>query len=366
MQPNYIGNNDFRGHLAYLAQNGDNQASNALNYVGGDYTGSGDVGLNLGELGQYAAGQSPEEDAANTAAIKQYLMGTYSNWANGAGSPRVQGVATSGGFTPTENTQFLNDQEASLNSTLGRNRTALNQGITQNEDEYNRQVGASQGDKERAYQTYQSQREGQIKGREDTRNTNSRNAGAGYRSLAQMIGRASGTGSSAYRDLLPNVIGSDLSGKQKIANETYGTNLQGIDKKQLEYDLNFQNALSDLLRQKKENESGIRTRFETQNQTILDRLRGVQGDRAKVAGGGYAAVKAAQAGTDASIEQSKNNVENFFNEFRTPYTRQQATVGTPDLANYTTDRTQINARNSGQNPDNPYAALLRRKLQGGV
>ena len=271
---------------------------------------------------------------------------------------------TSGtGYTPAENTQFLNDQEASLNSTLGRNKTALDQGITQNNDQYDLQVGTAQGDKEKAHQTYADQRQGQIKGREDARSTNARNAGQGYRSLAQMIGRASGTGSSAFRDLLPHVVGSDLMSKQKIANETYGTNLQGIDKKQSEYDLNYTNALSDLLRQKKENEGGVRTRFENQNQTILDKIRGVQGDRARVTGGGYAAVKATQAGTDASIEQSKNNVENFFNEFRTPYTRQQATVGTPDLANYTTDRAQINAQQNGQNPDNPYAALLRKKLQ---
>ena len=33
--PNYVGNDDFRGHLNYLGQQGDNYANAWLNYVGG-------------------------------------------------------------------------------------------------------------------------------------------------------------------------------------------------------------------------------------------------------------------------------------------------------------------------------------------
>jgi hypothetical protein len=205
----------------------------------------------------------------------------------------------------------------------------------------------------------------QNKGKEAASGTNRQNANTGYRSLAQIIGRASGTGSSAFRDLLPNVIGKDLSSKQRGVNENYGTNLANIDKAQSNYDISFQDVIDDLLRQKKSNEEKLRVGIEGQRQNINQNLGTLAGQRAQLNGGGYEAVRAAQAPTQAAIENSRNAVEGFFNEFRTPYTPKAAVAAAPDLSAYTTDRANINAQGQpGVDPNNPYASLLRRKLQG--
>lgn len=44
----FVGNDDYRGYLAYLAQNGDNSARQLLNYVGNDGNTSANVMLDLG------------------------------------------------------------------------------------------------------------------------------------------------------------------------------------------------------------------------------------------------------------------------------------------------------------------------------
>lgn len=285
----------------------------------------------------------------------------------------VYGAATSAGSGPSAAAQgtaddlsFLNDQAAQLRSLLARTDTGLNQGLTQNQDQYDTQLGQANAQKDQQYATYADQRVAQNKGKLGAYDTINKNAGAGFRSLAQIIGRAAGTGSSAFQDMLPDVIGKDTSSKRQSATNTYGDNLAGIDKSQGQYDISFANVLADLQRQKKANEDTLRTGIETQRQGINDQLSQNAGQVAQAQGGGYAAVKAAQSPFQAAIDNSRNAVEGFFNQFRTPFTPQKAVADAPNLADYTVDRASVNANGNPQvsDPTNPYSALLRKKLQG--
>jgi len=260
---------------------------------------------------------------------------------------------------------YLDDQAQQLRDLLARTDTGLNQGLTQNEDEYQRQLGGANASKEQQYANYADQRVDQNKGKLKTYDTINKNANNGYRSLAQIIGRAAGTGSSAYRDLLPNVIGTDTSSKRADANETFGSNLRGIDKAQGQFDISFADVLDDLMRQKKTNESALRSGIESQRQGINSQLGTVAGQRAQALGGGYNQVRAAQQPFQDSINNSRNQVESFFNTFRTAYTPKAAVAATPELGQYTADRSVINAQNQGaSDATNPYAALLRKRLTG--
>ncbi len=261
---------------------------------------------------------------------------------------------------------FLGDQGNQLRDLLARTQTGLDQGLQQNEDQYNTQVGNADEDKQRQYANYEDQRVGQNKGKLDTFQTIDRNANNGFRSLSQIIGRAAGRGSSAFQDLLPNVIGKDTSTKRSAANTTYGTNLANIDKSQGQYDISFSDMLDDLLKQKKTNESTLRTGIEGQRQTINGQLGKNAADIAQTNGGDYAAIKAAQDPYQNAINSSRDAVEGFFNTFRTPFTPKTAVAATPDLAGYTADRSAINAAGQGGDPTNPYSSLLRKKLQGAV
>jgi len=260
---------------------------------------------------------------------------------------------------------YLDDQAQQLRDLLNRTDTGLNQGLMQNQDEYDRQLGQSQAEKARQLAAYDDQRVQQNQGKLSTYNTINKNANNGFRSLAQIIGRGAGTGSSAFRDLLPNVIGTDTSTKRAAANQTFGSNLAGIDKAQGQYDISFADVLDDLLRQKKTNESTLRSGIEGQRQTLNSQLGTNAAQRAQALGGGYAQVRAAQQPFQDSINNSRNQVESFFNTFRTAYTPKVAVAAAPELGQYTADRSVINAQNQGaSDATNPYAALLRKRLTG--
>lgn len=272
-------------------------------------------------------------------------------------------AAASAPNTSADDLAFLADQEAQLRSLLGRTDTGLAQGLTKLEDDYNTETGYQNAQKDRAIQNYNDQRVDVNKSKLSSYDTINKNAGNGYKSLAQIIGRASGTGSSAFQELLPDVIGKDISGKRKLATENAGSNLQKIDKSQADTELSFSNVLADLLKQRKQGESDLRAGIEGQRQNINAQLATNAGEQAKVRGGGYAAVHAAQAPYQAAIENSRNAVESFFNQFRTPYTRTNVAAATPELSTYTADRSSVNAQQQGVDPNNPYASLLRKKLQ---
>lgn len=360
----------YRNYLQALADNGDNVA-NALLQVVGDDQRVNDVfqrsGVNIGSRGQqfskqqindynnqygsvYSSGNRPAESL-----FQEYFGGG----STGGGGGRTAAPAAS------QDVSFLSDQEKQLRDLLNRTETGLQQGLARNEDEYNRNVGQSNADKERKLAGYQDQRVAQNKGKLDAYDTVNKNANTGYRSLAQIIGRASGTGSSAFRDLLPNVIGTDTSSRRRDVTETFGENLAGIDKAQSQFEIDFQSILDDLVRQKKENEENLRSGVETQRQGINAQLATNAGQLAQARGGGYAQVRAAQAPYQDAINNSRNTVEGFFNQFRTQFAPRQAVAATPELDDYTVDRANINAQQQSMaDPNNPYAQLLRKRLQG--
>lgn len=356
--------NDFRGYLYGLGQQGDTNAANALNYVGGDYTGQGMTGINPGAFAEY--NQAAPGAADPQAGALQYLQDAYGRYTGGGGNVLGESTTKPAATGTADDISFLNDQESQLRGLLGRTDTGLTQGLTKLGDDYDANVGQQTQAEKQALSGYDDKRVQTNQGKQSAYDTINRNAGTGYNSLAQLIGRASGRGSSAYQELLPNVIGKDASSKRLQATNTYGQNLQGIDKAQGKTELSFENILADLLKQKKQGEDDLRSGIEGQKQGILNQILGVQGQRAQAQGGGYAAVKAAQAGTNQAITNSQNSVENFFNQFRTPYTPQQAAVATPDLATYQVDRAGVNATSQGQDSSNPYEAILRRKLQGNI
>jgi hypothetical protein len=126
------GDNGFRGYLNQLAQSGDSQAERSLNYVGGDYNGQGDTGINVGELNQWTSGGGgAAEDAAAQAAARQYLLGKYSQFTGGGNSSGVLGSTTGGtaGNSTADTQRYYDDQLSDIDRLLGRVGTAESQGL---------------------------------------------------------------------------------------------------------------------------------------------------------------------------------------------------------------------------------------------
>jgi hypothetical protein len=313
--------------------------------------------------GQYLAGGSGGYEAQFASGQGTQISDPSAGGGGGGGGGGGRAVASTQGSQ--DDLAFLGDQASQLNALLGRADTGLAQGLTRSQDEYDRQLGGANADKALQYDKYAGQRVEQNQGKQTAQTTNNINAGQGYRNLAQIIGRKAGTGSSAFRDLLPNVVGKDLSSKQRNTSETFGKNLQGIDKAQGQYDISFEGVLSDLLRQKKTNEETLRAGIEGQKQGIQSQLADNAGKQAAARGGGYAERRVASQPYLDAINNSRNAVEGFFNQFRTPYVAGKAVAAAPELSGYTTDRAVINAGQGSGDPSNPYAELLRKKLRDG-
>jgi hypothetical protein len=278
-------------------------------------------------------------DAAQSAA-SQYNQAQQSSQQSAADAKAAQDKA--------DTVAFLQDQGSQLKDLLGRTDTSLSQGLQANEDNYNTGVNQTQDSATKQLQTEQGNKQAAL---DRIRS----NAGQAYRSLAQIIGRAAGTSSSAFQELLPHAVGSDTSSKTQAASTTYGTNVSNIND-------SLTNALRDLLKQKNDNESNVRQTVEQKRQSINEQLATNAGNIAQAQGGGYAAVKAGEQPFMDAITASRNAVDNLFPTFHTAFTPEAVN---PNLDQYTTDRSVINAQASGdQNPTDPYTTLLRRKLQG--
>lgn len=290
--------------------------------------------------------------------------GTTDPTYGGYGSAGAQAAAQATANTQAENNAYLDGQEADLRGLLGRTDTSLSQGLGKLDTDYTNNVNSQNSQRGQANSDYGDQRVTTGKDKLAGYNQIARNAGNGYRSLAQIIGRNAGSGSSAFQDLLPDVVGRDTSGKRSVVNDTYASNLGNIDTAQKKTELSFENILRDLATQRSGGERDFRAGIEGQRQDLQSKLGGVSGQRAQNNGGGYDAVRDAQASSRAAIEASRNTVEGFFDQFKSPIQAQQAAIGKADLSAYQVDRSNVNAGNEGSaDPTNPYSDILRKKLQ---
>jgi len=277
---------------------------------------------------------------------------SYSSGGSGSGSS----------YTPAD-IAYLRGIKQNYLDQQGRIDTGQTQGMKRIADDYGREVQGAETDKTNQLNKYKGQREDQTTTKGQNYSKINQGANRGYNSLAAILGRASGTGSSAFQKLLPNVIGKDIYSKRSEANQIFGENMQNIDESQGEYLNNFARVLDDLKRQKDQNEENLLSGVNTQRADIASKLGTVEGQLAAAQGGGEAQIRAAQAPYDAQVTSARDAIDNLFNTYFRPFTPQVANAPAPELGQYTMDRSQINAGNRGLDPTNPYGNILRKKLQ---
>jgi hypothetical protein len=270
-------------------------------------------------------------------------------------SGNYTGAATAAARQAAQDNAEYEVQDTNLRDLLGRLDPSLNQGLEQLNTTAQSAVNRQNSLKDQALQDYQEQRVSTQKDKQSAYGTINKNANNGYRSLAQIIGRSAGTGSSAFQELLPDVVGRETSSKRGEANTTYASNLGNINNAQKKTELSFEQILQDLAEQRKAQEQQLRTGVENQRQSLVGQQQALEGQRGNIAG-----VRALQP----QIESSRNTVEGFFNQFKPQLVERQAAIAAPDLNQYNTDRANVNAQAQGsQDPTNPYADILRKKLQ---
>lgn len=360
----YIGNNDFRGYVSYLAANTKDpvQAAgykNLLGIVGNDgklnFTNFQGLDSPFGYSAAASGGQQLQGDTTNL----------YNNWQN-----NVLGASnTSGSGTPDTSQSdlaYLDSQDGSLRQQLASAQQGLNDGLTQLEDTYNQQHGRTTADQATADEGYNTQRTQTTQ--DKLKAVDSANMG-GYtlaNSVRRILGLAGGSNSSAFQVAAPKLIADDTTAKRQGVNDTYTRNYGTIDSSQNATDTKFQRALQDLADQRKQKEEGLRSGILQQEQDINNQLGQNALTRTQINGGGYAAAHAALAPTQNAIADNQAKIDALFGQFRTPYSVSDTAPVAANTDSYTVKPTTLNTgAGATTNGDNaPILQSLLKKFQG--
>lgn len=364
----YIGNNDFRGYVNYLASNTADpvQAAgykNLLGVIGNDGKVNGTNFQGLDTPFGYSAGTN----AAGK--VQGDVTNLYNNWQN-----NVLGASDTNG-TGADNTDasdlaYLDDQDSSLKGQLTSAQTGLSQGLQQLDDSYNESVGRTNQDQSSAdtgFNTNRTQTTQDKLGAIDTANSNSNTLAS---SVRRILGLAAGSNSSAFQVAAPKLLATDLTAKRQGINDTFTRNYGAIDSAQTASDTKFERALQDLSDQKKQKESGLQSGIDQQVQSINQQLGQNALSRAQINGAGYAGTKAAIAPYSQAISDRQSAIDNLFSTYRTPYTLADTTPVAANTSSYTVDPTTLGTTatdtSGGDGTDSPYLQALLKKFQTGA
>lgn len=262
------------------------------------------------------------------------------------------------------NRGFLGDRKTELEELLGRTGTLEKQGLDKILRAYDDEKTRAENDKTKQMGDYSDLETEQGTNKVSSFEKLNQGANQAYRSLAQIIGRGAGTGSSAFRDLLPNAIGNQVSSGREGVLQDYGQNMQKIGKSKKEYESSFEEVLRDLLNQKTASEGSFKSGLDTERQNVNLQLMEVlrQNQLNEDPKSKYETVRAAIEPYKAANTKLSNNIDNYYEQYKPTMTPKAAVINKPDLGQFTVDRANINAQNQGI-VDNPYASLLRKRLE---
>lgn len=272
---------------------------------------------------------------------------------------------TSGGTSySAADLAYLEDQIAEYKRQLGRTDTALEQGLSNLGDSYNKELSRQNQLRGRALEDFTTQRsdtelgKNQALGRVDT------NARTLADSLRRRLGLASGADSSAFKVLSPYAVSREASTQRTGVLGDYGQNFRDLDTAESRTKTDFENLLEDLAAQKRSQESSLRSGVLQQKNQISSQLADAAREKALLLGGGYDGARAASAGYVDDIRSRESALDKLFSQFRNPYQVQDVKVNAPNLRDYTVDKAAINANNQyGTNDNSPYAQLLKRQQE---
>ena len=275
----------------------------------------------------------------------------------------LTGTSTGGGSSySADDLKYINDQIANLTGQQGRYGTALRDGLTSLGDSYNKNVSDQNLNQQRNLERYGTQLQDTEAGRGNALGQVDTGARTLADSLRRMLGMASGSDSSAYQITAPGAVARDASGKRGDVLDTYGRNFRDINKAKDDSQTDFERLLADLSAQRKQGESSLRSGVLSGQNELSTQLADAEAEKQLLLGGGYDQVRQATSGYRGDISNREAKLDNLFTQFRTPYNIEPINAQIPDLAQYTTDRTAINANNSGQtSPYSPYAQLLKKR-----
>jgi len=245
--------------------------------------------------------------------------------------------------------QYLTDQEQQLQRLLGSLRVSKDAGLSQLENNFNTEKLSGEN-------KYGQQFEDNTRSKMGALNAVDTKARTGNNSLQRLLGMSGSAGQSA------NMVANSAVARQ--ASQDRASQLENSATNERNITNSRDSFLQDLLNKRKEREQSINTDYLTNEQDLTGKIADVAGQRAQVNGGNYAAVKAARAPYQATIDDRQNQLDGLFSKYATPF---NAEAKLADLGQFNVDQTAINANKQfGQMDGSPYAAFLAKKRQATV
>jgi len=250
---------------------------------------------------------------------------------------------------------YLNDQEARLRAQHGSTDTALNNGLTQLGDSYNKEVAGTNARQAQATQDFGIKREDTTRAKDSALTRTNENARTLAEGLRRRLGLASGSGSSAFQFAAPGAVSKIATENRTGVLENFGTNFRDLNIARDRTKSQFEELFAGLESDRKTKESGFRADIIDKQNKVSSDLAEVARQRALALGGGYTQAKAAMAPYVGQIDSRQAEIDGLFSKYRTPFTPKAVDTSMPTLRDYMVDRANIKAGQPGpQDPTAPY------------
>lgn len=258
---------------------------------------------------------------------------------------------------------YLADQEGMLRGLMGRMGTTLNQGLTTLNDDFNAKTGQANMQRGRALEDFDLQTQGVNREKENSLGRVNQNANQMNSMLRRIVGRAGGTGGTAFNEEVPDIVSRTATDDRQGVMESSGENLMKLDQSKKRADEDFASLIEDLQRQRSQREQEVREGVLAKEQEIQGSLGDMARQKAALQGGDYNAIRRASAPYQGAYNERQSQIDSLFDKFRTPLASRDVRVDTPELRNYTVDRAAVGqtpqAQQGGVDPTSPYARFLR-------
>lgn len=309
-------------------------------------------------LGNSSSSQSqPANPVANSAPARNDSL-TGNNNFNGA-----YGTTGGGSSYSKDDLAYLDNTVGQLQRMLDSTKLALANGLTGLEDSYNAEASKANQQRSRALEDYGVQRDQMTRNKSmavEKVNSNARNLND---SVRRILGQASGSGSSAYQLAAPTAVARQATKQRSGVMNDFAENDMMLSTAENRATADFQSLLDDLINQKRQKESELRAGVLEREAGIQQQLGNIAGERAKLLGGGYGAIRLAQQPFQDAVNTRQQQIDQLFNQFRNPVlSAKPVEVQKPELRNYAVDRATIGQNQSASTPQySPYSTFLQKR-----
>jgi len=271
----------------------------------------------------------------------------------GAGGSYGSGGASRPSYSQ-EDLAYLDGQQGSLDRQYNRTDTTLRDALDAVLQNYNKELSGANTTRSRNLEDFNDKTEISEQGRSRELGKVDTSARMLANSLRQRLGLASGSGSSAYQVSAPDAVRRQATEQRGDVLSDYSANFQELEKNKKRSEEDFNSLLEELGKQKAQREGGVVSDIESQRNSIRENQGRVAGERAKLLGGGYNAVRQAMSPYESQIAQGEGLLDSIYSKYAAKYNVNPIAERKTNLRDYATDQVAVRDQQATGTED-PYA-----------